>query len=384
MMALTPLSEEYSARLARAREVMEESRLDALFLLTGPNLVYFSGMPCGRSGSRPFIYLLPRRGSPVLVVHAGRQFEARALGATDDVRTYDRLSQLPLATVTGVFEDLGVTQARIGAEMGAEMVMDMPMGEFWRLQEALPGAEFVDASALLWELRMIKSEAEVARIARACEITMQAYAKTFASVQVGMTEAEIERLMVFHMLELGGGNPWVLITSGAGNYDLVSKGGGPRRVEPGDMVWMDGGCTVDGYYSDFGRACVLGGPTPQQVEAQQAIFEITHQAIAMMKPGVPVAEIAARCNTVVKELNLAVTSNISELAGRVGHGLGMAITELPSLSESDPTRLAPGMVVTIEPGVATDYGTFHIEENVLITDSGAQILTGGYWKLWSA
>jgi Xaa-Pro dipeptidase len=71
------------------------------------------------------------------------------------------------------------------------------------------------------------------------------------------------------------------------------------------------------------------------------------------------------------------------LAARVGHGLGRTPTELPSLSEDDPTILVEGMIMTVEPGVATEFGTFHIEENVLITRDGPQLLTDGHWQLWT-
>jgi Xaa-Pro aminopeptidase len=197
-----------------------------------------------------------------------------------------------------------------------------------------------------------------------------------------MTESEIEQLMVCHMVSLGGRAPWTLITSGPGNYDLVSKGGSSRKVEPGDMIWMDGGCSVDGYFSDFSRGAVLGGPSKAQEEAQFELHRITWLGVEMMRPGVPVSEIAARCNEAVRSLDLPITSNISELAARVGHGLGMVVTEPPSISEEDPSRIQAGMILTIEPGVATSFGTFHIEENVLITEAGPKVLTDGHWQLW--
>jgi len=386
MTELGSLRDEYPQRIARARELMEEGGLDALLLFTGPNLVYFTGatgMLGGRSGSRPFIYLLPRQGEPTLIVHDGRQFEARALTDVADIRTYPRLSRLPLETVLGAIEDHNLKQGRIGAELGGEMVLDLPFGEFMRLQAALQQVEWEDASTLLWAMRMVKSEGEIARVAQACAITSEAYARTFEAIVPGMTEAEIERTMWGNMLALGGASPWVMLTSGPGNYDVLMKGGTARVVEPGDMVWMDCGCAIDGYWSDFGRAGVVGGPSAEQKEAQRAIREITQIGVEMVRPGVPVAEIAQRCNEALKALDLPITSNISGLADRVGHGLGMNITELPSLNEEDSTVLEPGMIVTIEPGVATEYGTFHIEENVLVTDEEPRVLSSPHWQLWS-
>jgi Xaa-Pro aminopeptidase len=383
MSAIDSLAHEYPERVGRARALMAQAGHDALLLFTGPNLSYFSGMPTGRSGSRPFIYLLPRAGDPVLIVHDGRQFEARALTGIADIRTYSRLSRLPLETLLGALGDRGLLRGRIGAELGGEMVLDLPFGDLLLLRDALPAAELVDASPLLWSMRMQKSPAEIARVARACAITSQAYARTFAAIRPGMHEAEAEAMLHREMLALGGQTPWVLITSGAGKYDLVSKGGSDRLLEPGDMVWFDGGCAVDGYWSDFSRAGVIGGPTTEQTAAQEALHAITRMGVAMVQPGMPVAEIAARCNRAVEALDLPLTSNISALAGRVGHGLGRLITELPSLSEADETSLAPGMIVTIEPGVATHFGTFHVEENVLVTAEGPRLLSSPHWELWT-
>lgn len=385
MTTLPPLRDEYPRRVARARTLMSAHDLDAILIFTGPNMAYLSGATQvdTRSGSRPYIYLLPQTGDPVLIVHSGRQFEARMLTDIEDIRTYPGLSRLPLGSVTEAIADRDLSEGRIGLEMSGEMVLDLPLAEVMRLQDALPSVQWGDASPLLLEMRMVKSEAEIARVTKACEITSTAYAETFSRIEPGMTEIEIERLMWRTMLELGGSTPWVLITSGAGNYDLVSKGGTARKVQHGDMIWMDCGCMIDGYWSDFGRAGVIGGATAEQRNAQQILHEITHIGVEMLRPGMPLAEIAARCNAEVDSLDLPITSNISGLASRVGHGLGLRVTELPSINEEDATILAPGMIVTMEPGVATQYGTFHIEENVLVTEAGPRVLSSPHWELWS-
>jgi Xaa-Pro dipeptidase len=191
-----PIEEECKRRVRTVRKQMMQTGVDALLLFTGPNLFYFTGMPCGRSGSRPFVFLLPRKGEPVLIVHNGRQFEARQFAQVNDIRTYESLSHLPLATVLEALKDHNLLQGRIGVELGGEMVLDLPFADFQALIDAAPQIEFVDASDLLWKLRMVKSQAEIAQVARACQITSQAYQLTFASVHAGMTEIEVQALMV--------------------------------------------------------------------------------------------------------------------------------------------------------------------------------------------
>ena len=239
-------------------------------------------MPCGRSGSRPFIYLLPRQGEPVLIVHDGRHDEARRLTEVSDIRTYSRLSHLPLETMLAAIDSLNLRRGRLGAELGGEMVLDLPFAEFIALEDALPNSDVADASPLLWRLRMIKSAAEIDRVTKARAITSEAYAQTYTALHPGISKTEIQNLMFTHMMTLGGSSPWGFITSGAGNYDMMSKGPGPRSIEPGDFVWMDRGCTVDGYWSDFNRSGVVGSPSPAQRELQREVHEITHMGVEMM------------------------------------------------------------------------------------------------------
>jgi Xaa-Pro dipeptidase len=382
---LKSMAGEYSQRITRAQILMRKYDLDGLLLAGGSNLVYFAGISgplAGRSGSRPTILLLPQVGEPILIVQEGLQFVARASSVIQNIRTYYRLSYLPNHALFCALKDLGLTQGKIGCELGGEMVLDLPFQEFLHFTQEVNETEFIDASSLLWDLRMIKSTAEIKRIARACEVTGLAYEKTFNSIHVGMTEREIERVHRINMLNLGGNEPWVMILSGEGNYDLIGKSGADRVIEPGDLVWIDSGCSVDGYWSDFSRAGVVGYPSSDQKEAQQHIHEITKLGIEMVRPGVSVSEIAQFCNSSLEATSFPISSGISKLAARVGHGIGLDITEPPSLNEEDPATLEPGMVVSIEPGVATEFGTFHTEEDVLVTNNGYRVLSSAKWELW--
>jgi Xaa-Pro aminopeptidase len=106
--------------------------------------------------------------------------------------------------------------------------------------------------------------------------------------------------------------------------------------------------------------------------------------VALVTPGRPVSEIAAYCDDAIAGLGIPLTSSVSGLAGRVGHGLGLSTTEPPSLAFGDPTVLEPGMVVTIEPGFATEFGIFHVEQNVAVTDKGPDVLSTAPWELHEA
>jgi Xaa-Pro aminopeptidase len=376
---------DYEARIDRARTAMDARGMDALLLTTGTNIDYFTGvtgMFGGNNSSRPLVYLLPRDGVPAIIAQEFLR-EAVEDSTIPDVRIYERLSHLPNREVRAVIEDRGLGDGRIGVELGEAMTVDVPLAEFLELRRELSRVDFVDASDLIWGLRAVKSEAEVELIRDACEVTIEAYDRTFDDVAAGDSEADVQSTMARHVLKLGGSDPWTVVTSGEGNYARLTKRTGDRTIESGDMVWLDSGCTVGGYWSDFSRAGVVGGPSERQLEAHRRIHEITRSAVSMMEPGRRADEIARRCNESIDELAFPIVANTSHMAGRIGHGLGKQVTEPPSVSEESSTVLEAGMVLTVEPAVATDYGTFHVEENVVVTETGSELLTPDRWQLWT-
>lgn len=370
------------ARLDRARATMESAGFDALLLLNSTNLVYLSGYPAvERTLARPHYLVVPHRGEPTFLVHEGRLAEARRYGWIDDVRTYRALSVAPLAELHRLFADRGIQRGRVGCELGFDQRIGIPFGEFERIRAELAPAQFEDAGPLLWQLRMIKSPMDLAALREACRITSDALERTILAARAGTSDRAAAVAVQGHMTGAGGSDPWVAIAAGRGNYDLATGVGSGQILEPGDMVWMDAGCTVGGFRSDFGRAGVIGTPSVDQQDAQRLIWEVTMEGVRMVRPGVPVRDIAAHLNQRVAALGLPVTSSVSGLAGRVGHGLGLDTTEPPHISEQDPTVLEAGMVVTIEPGVATEFGIFHVEQDVVVTPDGPEVVSLAPWSL---
>jgi Xaa-Pro aminopeptidase len=370
-----PISE-YEGRVEKARALMKERGIDALVVGTGPNLTYFSGYPSPtKSVSRPFILLLPGRGEPSLVLQEGRLYEAKRFSWVEDVRTYHKLSHLPREILIDLLREKRLESGVVGIESGNEMEPNFPIWELLGLKADLPNITFTDASELIWKLRIVKSPLELELISHACAITTRAYARCFSQLRAGMSESDAAHLFAIAHLEEGGSSPWFNITSGPGNYDLASKPPGKRRLDVGDLIWFDGGCSVGGYYSDFSRAAVVGRASTGQRRAQDTVNLATEAGLNAIRPGIGVAEVSRVCNRVLDEAGLTITSSISGLAARVGHGLGLVATEPPSVSEDDPTILRPGMVVTVEPGIATSEGLFHHEHNVIVTEDGHEIIS---------
>lgn len=371
-------------RVAAAREAMARRGLDALLLASGPNLSYFSGYPATeRTAVRPFYLMLPRTGDLTMVVHSGRELEARRFSWVGDIRVYERFGVPPLEILTPLLADRSHSRAVIGMELGGELRLGLSVTDFEQIRDAIAPARVVDASPAIWDVRLRKNPAEVEAIRAACAHTAAAYERVFAALAPGVAESAVRAHMLAELAQLSA-DGWAVITSGRGNYDFATGPGTPRMIEPSDMVWLDAGCSISGFSSDFSRAAVIGAPSPEQIEAQHAICEITRAAVTLVTPGRPVSEIAAYCDDAIAGLGIPITSSVSGLAGRVGHGLGLSTTEPPSLALNDPTVLQPGMVITIEPGFATEFGIFHVEQNIAVTDTGSDVLTTAPWELHKA
>jgi Xaa-Pro dipeptidase len=371
-------------RIDAARAAMVRDGFDGLLLTTGTNLCFLTGYPFAEGTlARPFYFIVPRNGEPVLLVHSGREAEARRYSWVTDVRTYERLSVAPIDGLRRVLTERGLHDGRIGMELGFEQRLGIPVLEFERIRAELAPATFRDAATTLWRLRAIKSDRDMAALREACRITSEAYVATFAELRAGDLDTAAAERLRSAMATRGGAAPWVLVTSGRGNYELATGMPADRALEPTDMLWFDAGCSVDGFWSDFSRAACVGGPTREQLEAQEIVSAATRAGLERVRPGAPVAEVAAACNERLHSAGMPVLAYTSDLAGRVGHGIGYDATEPPHVSETDTTVLEEGMVISVEPGFATDFGLFHVEQNVLVTADGHEVLSTAPWGLWT-
>ena len=150
-----------------------------------------------------------------------------------------------------------------------------------------------------------------------------------------------------------------------------------RPVEPGEMVWLDMGANVLGYWADFSRAAVLGPPTGHQRDTWEKIHEVTEIAMAAVRPGVTVGEVAGVADREMARRGLAFNT----WGDRYGHGFGLQTTEPPHLASYDDTVISAGMTLTLEPGTCTPGGRFQIEQNFVVTERGVRGLSQAPWGL---
>lgn len=365
--------EEYQRRVARARQAMEAARLDALLLSDDRNVFYFTGAGGAtprEDKARPQFVVVPLTGEVTALVSHARAIPFRESSWVPGLRTYDGLGTDVVRVALADLVQQAAPRARtLGMELGYEQRLGMSMADYEALRARFPDRQCEDASRLLWELRMVKSAAELSRLERAVGITDQAFAAVFPTLRPGLTEREIAGRVQAEMARLGASTSWVLIQSGT--YDRGGLVARDRPVRAGEMVWVDMGANVLGYWADFCRAAVLGTPTAHQRQVQADVREITRLGIEAIRPGVPVTEVARVCAREMAHRGLVFNT----WGVRYGHGLGLQVTEPPHVAEYDDTVIVPGMALTLEPGTCTAEGRFQIEENLTVTESGVRWLS---------
>jgi len=369
-----PLAE-FVARLERVQRLMSEADLDAMLLTTEENIRYFSGFLTQffQSPTRPWFLIVPRTGKPTAVIPT---IGAVAMSRTwiDDIRTWSSPHPTDdgVSSLAATLKELVGARGRVGLPLGRETFLRMPLADFEHLRQRLAEVEFVDATHIVRSLRLVKSELEIEKIAYVCACVADAFDAAPQLFSVGQSDVEAFRDFKIECLTRGVDDVAYLVGgAGAGGYgDIISPPSG-RDLRTGDILIVDTGCTFDGYYCDFDRNFALGGASDGARRAYDTVFRATTAGLAAARPGATCADLFHAMQAVM-EADGALSSDV----GRLGHGLGMQLTEWPSHTPFDETVLRPGMVITLEPGMsfAPDRVMVH-EENIVIRDGEPELLT---------
>ncbi len=368
---------EFEQRVERARRAMTRARLDALLLTAEANVEYLSGFTTRFAWStptRPWYFVLPRRGDAFAVIPEIGERTWRETSWVDEVRTWPspRPRDEGLELLGAALAALPTRYGRIGAELGPESRLGMPVADLLRLRDGLRGFELADAAPLLATLRMVKSAAEIARIRRACRAVGEAFAALPAWFTPGMSERDTVRAFQADILARGADDiPFCAIGSGPGGYRSIIGAPDARRLRRGDLFLIDTGSRYGGYYCDFDRNFTLGPASDQARRVHDALWLATRAGIRAARPGARARDLFAAQARVLESAGVAFGN-----VGRLGHGLGKVLTEAPSNRADDRTVLRPGMVMTIEPSATYGDGlTLVHEENIVITEDRPRLLS---------
>ena len=367
-------TQEFEERLIKAQAVMRQYKLDGILLTTPQNIRYFTGYGSQfwESPTRPWFVVVPASGKPIGIVPEIGESEFKKTWL-EDIKTWPspRPEDEGISILKSTIDDLKKTYGQIGAEFGKEMAIRMPVRDLFKLKEIVK-TNIVDGSDAIWDMRMIKTSAEIERIKHICSIASDAYYDLPTKLNIGDTEREAVNKLKIDILKRGADNvPFMPGISGKGGVSQIVCGPSDRVIENGDILFIDTGSTFDGYFCDFDRNFAFGSTTSEVEKVYEILWHATDAGINAAKPGASTFDIFNAMNKIISDGN-AVGNNV----GRLGHGLGLQLTEPPSHRPGDNTLIKENMVLTIEPGMEYAQGKMIVhEENVVIRKDGAELIT---------
>lgn len=366
---------EYQARTHRAQAQMEQVGVAGILLMSEPEVRYFTGFQTlfWQSPTRPWFVFIPISGKPIAVIPE--------IGASlmktcwiEDIRTWSAPAPRDdgISLLAELLEPLARTGAKLGVMKGHETHLRMPLADWERLIPATSGLEIADVTGLVQGLRMIKSPAEITKLAHICKIGSQTFAQVPEFVHAGMPLEDVFRAFRVAALQAGADDvPYLVGGADQGGYADVISPPSRRHLRNGDVLMLDTGCVWDGYFCDFDRNWAICAPSEEACRAYDVLWRATQAGIAAAKPG----------NT-CRDLFVAMSAVIAEMdgsggdIGRLGHGLGMQLTEQPSNADFDETELKENMVLTLEPSLSYGDGLMMVhEENIVVGETGARLLS---------
>jgi Xaa-Pro aminopeptidase len=335
---------------------LAERKLDGLLVAFSPNLRYLTGFT-GSNGS-----LLVLGGKSILFTDPRYQIQV-----AQEVTCRVKIAKGPLLM------DVVAAIARLGLKRIGYEPARMTCNAYESLKSLLPmKASLEPVKGWIEELRMVKSPAEIALIHRSVQTNSRAFEQAVARVRPGMTEQDLAAELEYRMRRLGAEKPaFETIVAAGVRSALPHAQPTAARLKPRDLVLVDMGAQQDGYCSDMTRMLFLGTPTAKVKRVYRAVLEAQLAAIAAVRAGASTAAVDRVARKVLRGYGLD-----RAFVHSTGHGLGLEIHEPPRLGKRDKARLKAGMAITIEPGVYLEgFGGIRIEDTVVVTENGCEILT---------
>ena len=367
-------AKEFETRLANAQKIMQVYQLDSLLVTTPQNIRYFTGYDSQfwESPTRPWFVVIPATSKPIAIVPEIGESEFNKTWL-DEIRTWPspRPEDEGVSLLKATLENLKKTHGNVGAEFGKEMTIRMPVKDLEKLRKTI-NLNIIDGSDALWDIRMVKTNAEIEHIKYICSIASDAYNQLPSKLAIGDTERDIVRKLKIDMLQKGADSiPFMPGISGEGGVSQIVCGPTDKVLNNGDILCIDTGSTYDGYFCDFDRNYAFGEISSEVERIHETLWLATEAGIKAAIPGATTDEVWVTMNTIIQE-----AGTIGNNVGRLGHGLGLQLTEPPSHRPGDNTRIVENMVLTIEPGMEYAPGKMIVhEENIAITKDGSRLLT---------
>ncbi|MDX6591322.1 MAG: hypothetical protein QOJ13_518 [Gaiellales bacterium] len=352
------------SRQARLVDALTNAGIDGFLATSDAGIFYTSGFAT-HAYERLTGVLVTADGGLSMIVPALDEESASEQLPGVEMRTWSDGDD-PLALVIDELKRRGLGSGAVGVED-----LSFPVGWADRVRADLPGVTLVHGEAMLSDLRAVKDPDELSKLEAAARAVSDAFDELGSHLAAGVTESEASATLVRLINAAGAqvsGRP--LIATGA-NGAKPHTSAGPRKLETGDLMVVDSGAIVDGYWGDITRCFVVGDPSPKQQEVYDIVRRAHGAAIEALRPGARTGDIDKAARTVIDEAGYG-----KYFVHRTGHGLGVEVHEAPFLAPGTDVELKAGMVVTIEPGIYLpgEFGV-RLEDDVAVTAGAPKVFS---------
>ena len=365
--------QEYQRRLKATQAAIEERGADLAFIHEPEHIYYLTGFPGPGAGfGINQVCIVPVQGDPIVVL---RRMEEQSFLATSWVKEYATWAdtQTTTSVIKDVTEKRGLADKKIAVEYDSWALTHARLN---KIKEALPHAQFMDFSRVLWYLRQRKSSEEIDYLQRAADICVKAMKKGIETIEPGRTERDVTKaiLDVYDNEGADSRTSGLILTSGD-NLRFVHAGPSKRALQRGDVIHIELAPSIQNYHSRIMRAAVIGEPTPEQKRVAEVVQEAQADAIALMKPGAVARDVDRACREKIERAGVrgdweTPYNNVS------GYTLGIIFS--PWVSDFSRCFL-PDQDWALEEGNVFHMYTFaqgiSFSETVHVTANGPDILT---------
>ncbi|UCE40259.1 MAG: aminopeptidase P family protein [Candidatus Aminicenantes bacterium] len=365
---VVPISdEERLGRIEKAKRLMVENEIEAIYLEAGTSMFYYTGVRWWNS-ERMFGLVIPSNGDIAWSCPAfekDRALELIRFG--DDIRTWEE-NESPYRRIAEILQDRGVRDGKVGMEERVRFFL------YDGIRKEAPHLEYISADPVTIGCRVIKSPSEIALMQKANDITIKAYKASLARLEKGMTKDDFRAISsaAHSALGVSGGIGAQIAEASANPHGSIKH----IELKEGDIVLMDGGCNVDGYRSDISRTIVFGEPSKRQREMWNLAKKAQEAVFATAGVGVPCENADAAARQVYIDYGFPGGYELPGCPHRAGHGIGLDGHEWTYLVKGNETPMKPGMCFTNEPMLVIpgEFGV-RLEDDFYITDKGPRYFT---------
>ncbi len=354
------MQDSYDKRLDKLRERIKKAEIDALLVSDARNIFYLCGSNGGYTGAK--VMLIVDAITSTLIIDKRYLAETMERAVADTITAW---------TEPSYGEVVALLQGSGAKKVGFEST-NVTVKQYERLVKEFDAIRLVGVSGLVEPIREIKDKYEITKITDAAAIADTTFDYIAGMLKPGMTEIEISIEIDFFMRKHGAERPSFDTIVASGIHSAVPHATpSSKEIKAGDFVTLDFGAVVEGYHSDMTRTVVVGRASEKQKEIYAKVLEAQVAALDAVAPG-----------RVCQDLDAIARDRIAEggygenFVHSLGHGVGLDVHEAPTLAKGNEAMLAEDMVVTVEPGIyINDFGGVRVEDLVVVTRSGREVLT---------